>query len=183
MSRIGKKPVAIPSGVNVNLNGSELTIEKSGKSQTLNCRPEVSLSWDEGARTVSVSVADGFDGDRFARAMWGTTRALIENMVVGVDKGYEKRLEINGAGWGATVQGPILELKVGYANPIRLNIPQGLDINVERNIVSVKGACKQTVGQFASEIRATRKPEPYNGKGVKYVDETIKRKQGKVFGS
>jgi large subunit ribosomal protein L6 len=185
MSRIGKKPVSVPSGVNVSVADRCVTVEKSGKSSLqFTHRPEIVVSYDESEKAINVAIAEGFEKDRLARALWGTTRALINNMIEGVTKGYEKRLQINGVGYSALIAGQKLQLKVGYANVIEVPVPQGLDVSVEGNqIVSVKGADKHAVGQFASKVRSVKKPEPYNGKGIQYTDEVIRRKQGKVFGS
>ncbi|MHC4975721.1 MAG: 50S ribosomal protein L6 [Planctomycetota bacterium] len=184
MSRIGKKPVSVPSGVSVSVADRCVTVEKSGSaSLQFTHRPEVSVSFDDGEKAVSVSITDGFENDRLARALWGTTRAHINNMVEGVTKGFEKRLQINGVGYSAVLAGQKLQLKVGYANTVEVDVPQGLDVKVENQIVTVRGADKHKVGQFASKVKAVKKPEPYNGKGIQYTDEVIRRKQGKVFGS
>ena len=121
------------------------------------------------------------EGNR--KAYWGLTRANIENMVEGVTKGYEKKLEINGVGWGAKIQGKKIVLALGFADAIELDIPSAVKVEVNQSQVSISGPDKQAVGEFAARIRSQRKPEPYNGKGVKYVDEVIIRKQGKAFGS
>lgn len=183
MSRIGKKPVNVPSNVSASIADGVVTVESAGKKLELTLRPEVNVAWDEDEKRILVSVADAHADSRFARAMWGTTRSLLENMVVGVTKGYEKRLEIVGVGWAAAVNGRTLELKVGYATPILVDIPAGLDVSVQRSFITVKGIDKQMVGEFAASVRAKRKPEPYNGKGIKYAGEVIRRKSGKVFGS
>jgi len=183
MSRIGKKPVAIPSGVKVGLQGRDLTVEGGGKKLVMTCRPEVKVAVDESAKQVNVSIDESNMENAEAKAYWGTTRALIQNMIEGVTKGYEKKLEVVGVGWTATLKGKAIELKLGYANPVVLDIPEGVNVTVEKTIITIKGADKQTVGEFAAAIRAKKKPEPYNGKGIKYVDEVIRRKQGKVFGS
>jgi large subunit ribosomal protein L6 len=115
--------------------------------------------------------------------MWGTTRALIASAVLGVTKGYEKTMEVVGVGWQASVTGDKLKLIVGFANPIMLDIPKGVKVTVDKQFVKVAGPDKQAVGMFASNMRASRKPEPYNGKGVKYTTEVIKKKAGKAFGS
>ena len=118
--------------------------------------------------------------NRASSAFWGTYRALTQNMIVGLTKGFEKRLEINGVGYRAAVKGKVLELQLGFSHPINYNIPEGIEVAVEKNIISIKGSDKQKVGQVAAEIRAFRPPEPYKGKGVKYVDEVILRKAGKT---
>ncbi|MGP1309193.1 MAG: 50S ribosomal protein L6 [Phycisphaerales bacterium] len=184
MSRIGKKPVAIPSGVTVKVEGDrKVVIEKSGKKLEMTHRPEVSVVVDDNAKHVTVEVDEKSADDRAIRAFWGTTRAHLNNMIVGVTKGYEKTLEVNGVGWGATLAGNKLNLKLGFANTITKEIPSSVTVTVEKNQIKVSGADKQAVGQFAAEVRALRKPEPYNGKGIKYADETIRRKEGKAFGS
>ncbi len=182
MSRIGKKPIQVPKQVSVSIADRAVRVEAGGKSLQYEHRPEVRVRWDEGERLLRVEVDEALAGDRQARAYWGLTRSLLSNMVEGVVKGYEKTLEIVGVGWGAEVKGQTLELKVGYANPVVVPIPQGLEVVVDRQFVRVRGADKQLVGQFAAQVRAVRKPEPYNGKGIKYTDEIIRRKQGKAFG-
>jgi len=183
MSRIGKQPVEIPAGVKVSIADRAITVESGGKSLSYTHRPEVRVAWDESEKQISVSIDEKDAKNRQVRAYWGLTRAMIQNMVVGVTKGYEKKLQVVGVGWGAVVNGQKLELKLGFASPVIVSIPQGLDVSVERDMVTIKGTNKQLVGQFAADVRSRRKPEPYNGKGIKYHDEVIKRKQGKVFGS
>jgi large subunit ribosomal protein L6 len=183
MSRIGKKPVSVPAGVTCTINGREVTIAKGDKSLSMTHRPEISVSWDEGEKSISIVPASGHEDSREARAYWGLTRALLQNMVVGVTEGYKKSLEVVGVGWGASLKGVELEMKVGYANAIELQIPSGLDVKVEKQFIHIAGADKQMVGQFAASVRSTRKPEPYTGRGVKYTDEVVRRKQGKVFGA
>lgn len=183
MSRIGKKPIEVPSNVKVAINGRDVSVESGGKKLSMTHRPEVKVAWHEGEKHIVVSI-DPKDADNSAvRAYWGMTRALIQNLIVGVTKGYERRLEIIGVGWGAQVKGPKLELKVGYANPIEIDIPKDVAVTIDRTFVIVKGPDKQAVGQFAAQVRSKKKPEPYNGKGIKYFEEVIRRKQGKVFGS
>ena len=131
---------------------------------------------------MSVDVDESIAGDKKVRALWGTTRALLANMVEGVNKGYEKKLQIVGVGWNAQVNGQTLKLNVGYANPIEAAIPMGVTVAVEKDIITVTGADKQAVGQFAAGVRAKRKPEPYNGKGLRYSDEVVRKKEGKQFG-
>ncbi|MFO0828286.1 MAG: 50S ribosomal protein L6 [Phycisphaerales bacterium] len=185
MSRIGKKPVMVPGGVKVALNPGARTIEVTGPKGTVkgSWRSEVSVTWTESEKKIVVStdMAKLDEGNR--RAYWGMTRALIQNMVNGVTSGYERTLEINGVGWGAKVQGKEVVLSLGYCDEIHLPIPAGVKVEVNSNQVKIFGADKQVVGELAARIRAQRKPEPYNGKGVKYSDETIIRKQGKAFGS
>jgi large subunit ribosomal protein L6 len=183
MSRIGKQPIAVPAGVKVTIAGNKVTI--GGPMGTLNLehRPEVSVKWNESEKSVVVSADEKYADDTQVNADWGTTRALIKNMIEGVSKGYEKTMEVVGVGWSAAVAGKNLKLVVGYANPIMMPIPDGLKVGVEKQFVRIQGADKQAVGQFASEMRSKRKPEPYNGKGIKYTTEVIKKKQGKQFGA
>jgi len=180
MSRIGNKPVNVPAGVNVTVNDRTVTIEKGGARLQMTHRPEVDVQWNDGERQIVCSIPQDKMKHRPSKAFWGLTRSLIDNMVVGVTKGYEKKLEVVGSGWSPQLQGNKLILNVGYCNPVELMIPNGLDVQVERQIVTVKGYDKQAVGQFAAMARASRKPEPYNGKGVRYFGEQIIRKQGKA---
>lgn len=183
MSRIGKKPIPVPSKAKVTITNGVVSVEAGGKKLDLTVRPEVNVTWDESEKNLVVSIKEGLEEDRFARAMWGTTRSLLQNMIDGVVKGFEKKLEVVGVGWSATVAGPNLELKVGFANPVVVPIPQGVDVKVEKSVITINGVDKQSVGEFAATVRSKRKPEPYNGKGVKYVNEVIRRKSGKAFGS
>ena len=184
MSRIGIKPITIPANVKVAVKGHE--VEVAGPMGTIKVpfKPEVQVAFDDKEKVVKVTIDEAkHEGDRSVSALWGTTRALVASAVEGVTKGYEKTMEVVGVGWTAAVQGDKLKLVVGYANPILLPIPKGLKVTVDKQFVKVAGADKQAVGMFASNMRAKRKPEPYNGKGIKYTTETIKRKQGKQFGA
>lgn len=182
MSRLGKKPVSVPKGVKVAVNGRTVTVEGGKGTLTFEHRPEVSVALDESGANIVVDAPENMHGDRATKAYWGTTRALLANMVKGVSDGFQKQLEVVGVGWTANLAGQKLALKLGYANVIEMPIPQGLNVAVDKQIITINGADKQAVGMFASAVRAKRKPEPYNGKGVKYVDEVIQRKQGKAFG-
>lgn len=178
MSRIGKKPVAIPEGVKVSLAGREVTVEGKQGKLTIEHRPEVTVTIDEEAKEVSV---DRKVDDREGRAFHGLTRALLANMMVGVTEGYEKRLEIQGVGYLGAIQGDTLQLRVGFANEIHKKIPKELDVTCpDQTHIVVKGPDKQKVGQFAAEVRAVRKPEPYKGKGIRYEGEQVRRKAGKA---
>ena len=180
MSRIGKQPVAIPSGVQVTTDGNCVTVEGSLGKLSFTHRPEVSVSVDKEKGILVERQGD----EKQVRAFHGLTRALLQNMVVGVTKGYEKKLEIVGVGYLAAVQGQDLQLRVGFANEVRKSIPQGLDVSCpDQTHIVVKGCDKQMVGQFAAEVRAVRKPEPYKGKGIRYVDEYVRRKAGKAVGA
>jgi large subunit ribosomal protein L6 len=175
MSRVGKHPVAIPAGVEFAMSGARVTIK--GKLGEL-CSPplpDVDISVEDS----QIWVRPSNDGLR-ARAMWGTARSVIANMVVGVSEGFSKRLDINGVGYRAAVEGKVLKLQLGYSHDILYPIPEDLTITCERpNQITVAGADRQRVGQAAAEIRAFRKPEPYKGKGIKYADEWVRRKEGK----
>ena len=178
MSRIGQKPVLIPDGVKVNVQERELTVE--GKLGTLNYthRPEVKVVVDQDNKEV---ICTRESDERTVRAYHGLTRALIQNMTIGVSEGYEKRLEIHGVGYVGAVQEGRIELRVGFANEIKKKIPAGLDVTCpDTTHVVIKGIDKQQVGQFAAEVRAVRKPEPYKGKGIRYEGEMIRRKAGKT---
>ncbi|MEO8493438.1 MAG: 50S ribosomal protein L6 [Planctomycetota bacterium] len=177
MSRIGNKPVSIVDGVKIALEDRVITVEGPlGKLQYKH-RPEVTVAVDEAGKQVSVTRESD---DREVRAYHGLTRALINNMIIGVKSGYEKRLEIIGVGYVGSLQGDTLSLRVGYANEIKKKIPAGLDVKLpDQTHVVVKGCDKQMVGQFAAEVRAVRKPEPYKGKGIRYQGEYVKIKPGK----
>ena len=181
MSRIGKKPVPVPAGVKVDIAGDR-RVTVQGKLGTLSIthRPEVSVRVDDEAGAV---VVERLNQSRPARAYHGLTRALIRNMVQGVTEGFRKQLEIIGVGWNAQVQGQNLRLNVGYADTRVVAIPDGVNVEVAGNRINVSGPDRQVVGQLAAVIRGQRPPEPYNGKGIKYSDEVIVRKQGKAFGS
>jgi large subunit ribosomal protein L6 len=183
MSRIGKQPVAVPAGVKATIAGNKVTIAGPQGTLTMEHPEYVKIAWNETEKSVVATIDEKDMQNAQVKADWGTARATIRNMIIGVTKGYEKSLEIVGVGWTAAVAGKNLKLVVGYANPILMPIPEGVKVTVEKQFVKVQGADKQKVGQFASEMRAKRKPEPYNGKGIKYTDEVIKKKQGKQFGA
>lgn len=177
MSRIGNQPVPITDGAKVSLSGRTIDVEGPKGKLSYEHRPEVSVVIDEDAKEVRVTR----DGDeRSSREFHGLTRALIANMFEGVTKGYEKRLEVVGVGYLAAVQGDTLQLRVGYANELQKKIPSHLNVTCpDQTHVVVQGCDKQSVGQFAAEVRALRKPEPYKGKGVRYQGEQVKIKPGK----
>jgi large subunit ribosomal protein L6 len=184
MSRIGKKTIPVPAGVKIAVKDRTVNVEGPKGKLNLTFRPEVKVNWTESEKAINVALAEGFSADnKEANAYWGTTRAHLRNMIEGVTKGYEKALEVVGVGWTATLAGKQLKLVVGYANPIMMDIPQGVTVTVEKQFVKVSGPDKQAVGHFAASMRAVRKPEPYNGKGIKYTTEVVKRKQGKQFGA
>ena len=175
MSRVGKHPVEVPSGVDVAVNGRLVSAKGKLGQLEYEATEDVEVTLEDGK--VWVRVAN--EGQR-ARAMWGTARSRIQNLVTGVSEGFAKDLEISGVGYRALVQGKELVLQLGYSHDINYPIPDGIDIKCEKpTSIRIAGADKQKVGQVAAEIRGYRKPEPYKGKGIKYVDETILRKEGK----
>lgn len=175
MSRVGKNPVAIPSGVQVEVSGQTLTAKGRLGTMSLAVVSEVSATVADGQVTVTPK-----DESKRARAMWGTTRALVNNMMTGLATGFTRNLEINGVGYRAAVQGNSLNLQLGYSHDINYPIPPDVKIACERpTAIAITGVDRQRVGQVAAEIRAFRPPEPYKGKGIKYVEEVIRRKEGK----
>jgi large subunit ribosomal protein L6 len=178
MSRIGKKPITVPADVKVTLDGRKLTTEGPKGKLTWEFRPEVQVAVEDDGKTLVVTRKND---ERESRALHGLTRSLIENMVIGVQQGYEKKLEIVGVGYLGAIKGQVLQLRVGYANEIQKKIPDGLEVTCpDQTHVVVRGCDKQKVGQFAAEVRAVRKPEPYKGKGIRYQGEHVKLKPGKA---
>ena len=177
MSRVGKRPVTVASGIDVSLDGTCLVAKKGNLEKRLETHGRVEISI-EGTEVTFLRVGE----EKQDAAFWGTYRALFNNIVIGLDKGYEKSLEINGVGYRAAVEGKTLKLQLGFSHPVDYPISEGLEMTVTKNIISIKGADKQAVGQAAAEIRSFRPPEPYKGKGVKYTDEVIIRKAGKAAG-
>jgi large subunit ribosomal protein L6 len=177
MSRIGKQPIAVPSGVTVEIKGTNIKVKGPKGTLELNFHPNMKVASDGKQLTVARP-----NDDRQNRALHGLTRALVNNMVVGVTKGYEKKLKVEGVGFQAAAKGKGVELTVGYANRIYHEPPAGITCAVpDPTTIVISGADKQMVGQFAAEIRASRKPEPYKGKGVRYENEVVRRKEGKSF--
>ncbi len=175
MSRIGKKPISIPSGVEVKIDGSSLKFKKSNNEKELDLKGHVDVKIEDGKIEFSPK-----GEDRQSRAYWGTYRALANNIVLGLTEGFSKQLEINGVGYRAAMKGKVLELNLGFSHPINFESPKGIEISVDKNVVTIKGDDKQQVGQVAAEIRGFRPPEPYKGKGIKYLEERIIRKAGKT---
>ena len=182
MSRIGKQPVVVPSGVKVKLENGKIAVEgPKGAKLEWSWHPTIKVSLDDKTKAIKVERPDD---ERISRALHGTTRNIIKNMIEGVTKGYEKKLKIEGVGYQALKDGKTVVLKVGYANDIRLTPPDGVTADLpDPTTIVVKGADKQKVGQFAAEVRASRKPEPYKGKGIRYENEVVRRKEGKSFTS
>lgn len=176
MSRVGKQPIAIPDGVSVTVSGDTVSV-KGPKGQLSERVPaEIEVAVEGG--TVNVSRPDE---RKSTRSLHGLTRALVSNMVTGVTSQFSKELEIQGVGYRADVQGKKLVLNVGYSHPVEMPVPDGLKVSVDRNVVvKIEGSNRQEVGQFAANVRSTRPPEPYKGKGIRYVDEHVRRKVGKA---
>ncbi len=177
MSRIGKTPVTIPGGIEVSVDGTTLVAKKGNLEKRLETHGRVGIEV-EGNEVRFLRNGE----DKQSAAFWGTYRALFNNILVGLDKGFSKSLEINGVGYRAAVEGKTLVLQLGFSHPVNYEIPEGLEVKVEKNIITINGTDKQKVGQAAAEIRSFRPPEPYKGKGVKYTDEVIIRKAGKAAG-
>jgi large subunit ribosomal protein L6 len=182
MSRIGKQPVAIPSGVKVKVADGKIFVEGSkGQKLEFPYHSRMKVEVDEAAKVIRVTRPDD---DRFTRSLHGLTRSIIANMVEGVTKGYERRLKIEGIGYQATAKNKGVELTVGYANRVLMVPPAGVTVEVpDQTTIVIKGADKQKVGQFAAEVRHVRPPEPYKGKGIRYENEQVRRKEGKSFTS
>ena len=175
MSRIGKRPVPIPSGITANVEGQTVKLKGPKGALSTVVPDDVDVKLDDGRIKV-----DPRNDTKRARAQWGTSRTLIANLIAGVSKGFERRLEINGVGYRAAVQGKNLQLALGYSHDVVYRIPEGITIVTPRPVEIVSsGADRQKVGQVAAEIREYRPPEPYKGKGIKYSDERIFRKEGK----
>jgi len=182
MSRIGKQVIAIPGGVEVKVGSMrDVTVKGPQGTLGLTVRPEIDVKVEGTEVTVS---KNGSGADREARAFHGMTRALIANMVEGVTKGFEKKLDIQGVGWNAKAGGNKVTLNIGFCHPVVLDMPQGVSCETPNPTqIILKGADKQAVGHIAAEIRAVRPPEPYKGKGIRYEGEYVRRKAGKSFGS
>ena len=175
MSRIGKLPVEFAADVKVSANGNVITFAKGKNSVDLDTKGNVAFTL-EGNTLTFATLSDA----REHRAFWGTYRALAANIVTGLTTGYEKKLEINGVGYRAAVNGKVLNLQLGFSHDINYELPEAVEATVERNVITLKSHDKQTLGQVAAEVRSFRPPEPYKGKGVKYMEEHIVRKAGKT---
>ena len=175
MSRIGRKPITVPAGVTVELDGRHVTVKGTKGTLELDLMPGLKLEQDDGNLSLSKE-AENAD----TQASFGLMRTLVNNMVVGVSQGYTRALEINGVGFRAAVQGKAINLSLGFSHPVVFQLPEGVETKVEKNVVTLSGYDKQVVGQTAANLRALKKPEPYKGKGIKYVEERIRRKAGKT---
>ena len=176
MSRIGRNPITIPAGVDVEVNGSKVVVKGPKGELSLDCRPEVKVVKTDDILEVSVKVKV-----KGSSSYWGLTRALIQNMIKGVTEGFEKKLELVGVGYRVTSSADGVSLTLGYSHPVEFRTPEGIELEVVDNKnITVKGIDRQLVGQTAAQIRSLRKPEPYKGKGIRYADEVIKIKPGKA---
>jgi len=176
MSRIGKQPVNIPEGTAVDIKVRAVTVK--GPKGELSYIFHHLVNFEVKNKQVLVKVKN--PEEKKSRELWGLSRVLIYNMINGVNKGFEKKLEISGVGYRASVSGKKLILNIGFSHPVEFDIPAGIEIKIEKNVITIAGLDKQLVGQTAAQIRALRKPEPYKGKGIKYIDEVVRRKAGKV---
>lgn len=175
MSRIGKQPVIIPSGVDIKIDGNVVKAKGPKGELSLNFLENVSVN----SENSQVVVFPKNEKSKKDRAVWGLTRALIANMIEGVTKGFEKKLEVNGVGFKAQMQGKKLVMSLGFSHPVEMEFPDSVEVLVEKNVITIKGFDKYLVGQVAAKIRAKKKPEPYKGKGIRYQGEYIKLKAGK----
>jgi len=174
MSRIGKRPIIIPEKTTVAVEDNVVRVAGPLGELSRQVRSEVKVRAEDGVVVVTPS-----NETKFARALWGTVASHIKNMIQGVSKPYEKKLVVEGIGYRALLSGDTLELNVGFSHPVSFAVPEGLSVSVEKNEITISGLDKEQVGLFAAEVRSTKKPEPYKGKGIRYADEVVKRKQGK----
>lgn len=174
MSRIGKKPIELPANTTVTINGNEMTVKGPKGQLSKEVSDQVTIKVED-----SQVVVEPVNETRLAKSLWGTFASHVNNMVTGVNEGFSKKLIIEGVGYRAEVQGNNLVMQLGYSHPIEMSIPEGLTVTVEKNDLTVSGIDKEVVGQFAANIRSHRTPEPYKGKGIRYADEHIIRKEGK----
>lgn len=175
MSKIGKQPVKLPAGVSIETTPGEIKIKGPKGELSRKIPPSVGVGVKDGAILVSSK-----EGTKQAKSTFGTIRSIIANMVVGVTEGWSKQLELVGTGFRAEVQGRALILTIGFSHPVTIEVPEGITFKVEKSIITIDGADKELVGQIAANIRAVRPPEPYKGKGIKYLDEVVRRKAGKA---
>ena len=174
MSRLGKKEITIPPGTEVTVAPGEVSVKGKGGTLTRALHPAISIVVEGGA--VQVNPANS---SRLAKALWGTYAAHMRNMIAGVTTPFVKRLQVEGIGYRAELSGKQLKLMVGFSHPVIISIPDGLTVAVEKNIITVTGADKEKLGEFAASVRAIKKPEPYKGKGIRYEGEVVRQKQGK----
>ena len=177
MSRIGKNPIVIPEGVKIELKDNLITISGAKGQQSWSIHANIKAEIKD-----NIIIIDRIDNTPLSRSLHGTTRQILNNMVIGVSDGFEKELEIVGVGYQASLEGNRLRLQIGYSHDIYFDLPEGIKVTADRTIIRINGIDKQLVGSVASKIRSFRKPEPYKGKGIRYKDEYIRIKQGKTVG-
>ena len=177
MSRIGKNPIVIPEGVKIELKDNLITISGAKGQQSWSIHTNIKAEIKD-----NIIIIDRIDNTPLSRSLHGTTRQILNNMVIGVSDGFEKELEIVGVGYQASLEGNRLRLQIGYSHDIYFDLPEGIKVTADRTIIRINGIDKQLVGSVASKIRSFRKPEPYKGKGIRYKDEYIRIKQGKTVG-
>ncbi len=190
MSRIGKKPIAIPQGVKIEMKGQKVAVSGPVGALEMECHPRISVAIDSSANKVDIVNPE--PDDRKSKQLHGTMRALIANMVTGVSKGFERKLQVFGTGYSVKEQGGKLVLQIGFCHPVELPIPKGVKVNIDVPATrgndiparfALTGPDKACLGQFAADVRRVRPPEPYKGKGIRYADEHVQRKVGKAFAS
>lgn len=174
MSRVGKKPILIPENVEVKIEGQKIVVKGPKGELQKEFRPEIEVEVRENKIFVRPKIKT-----KKTNALWGLTRALLDNLIKGVTEGFEKKLEIEGLGLRASMEGGDLVLFVGFSHPVRINAPEGIKLSVEKNMITVAGIDKELVGQIAAKIRKVKPPEPYKGKGIRYLGEVIRKKVGK----
>jgi large subunit ribosomal protein L6 len=176
MSRIGKLPITIPKGTEIKIEKGIISVKGPKGQLTMSQNRQVKVDVNEDQIIVSVKKPE----DKFDKSLWGLYRSLINNMIQGVNSGFEKKLEVNGVGFKAAANGKKINLNLGFSHPIEFELPEGINGSVEGNVITISGINKQEVGEIAAKLRRLKKPEPYKGKGIKYQDEVIRRKEGKT---
>ena len=176
MSRIGKKPITIPQGVTATVEGKLITVKGPKGSLDFTCHQDMTVNIKENELVVERP-----SDSKQHKSLHGTTRAVINNMVIGVNEGYVKKLKMIGVGYRAILKGNVITISAGFSHPVEMEIPEGLSVEIPKNtLINISGIDKQAVGEFAANIRGVRPPEPYLGKGIRYVDEYVRRKEGKT---
>ena len=174
MSRLGKKEIAIPAGTEVKVDQASVTVKGKGGTLTRALHPSITIKVEGNAVKV-----DPANNGRQARALWGTYAAHLRNMIAGVNQPFTKKLQVEGIGYRAELTGKQIKLMVGFSHPVMVSIPDGLAVAIDKNIITITGSDKESLGQFAASVRAIKKPEPYKGKGIRYEGEVVRQKQGK----